>query len=332
MAAVILQKLAGQLRAPADDDADGARRRSSPTSARASATPRRPPCVGALDDLAADGDPAAWRARRRARCTPHAPELGADRFDDALAVVRGGLRARLDRDAHVRDVTATDADLEPRIAASLAARLAGGADVTLHDVQRIAVGWSHETWLFDATWHAGGAEVRRGLLPAPRPRQRAAARDVGPRHAVPGPAVPRRHRGPGAAAVLLRGRRRRARRAVPRDGEGAGHVPEPVGSRRAALLRRGRGARRPAGELHRRPDRRPHARLGGRRARRSSACRQPGTDFARREIATWRAAHRRVRCRRRSGADRRAVLAGGSTPRRPTASRSSTAPTARATC
>jgi aminoglycoside phosphotransferase (APT) family kinase protein len=59
-------------------------------------------------------------------------------------------------------VTVTDAELEPRIAASLAARLAGGADVTLHDVQRITVGWSHETWLFDATWHAGGAEVRRG--------------------------------------------------------------------------------------------------------------------------------------------------------------------------
>jgi aminoglycoside phosphotransferase (APT) family kinase protein len=54
------------------------------------------------------------------------------------------------------------ADLEARIAAYLAAHLPG-EDVTLHDVQRIAVGWSHETWLFDATWTDAGAPRRQGF-------------------------------------------------------------------------------------------------------------------------------------------------------------------------
>lgn len=59
-------------------------------------------------------------------------------------------------------MTTPDADLEARIAAYLAAHLPG-EDVALHDVQRIAVGWSHETWLFDATWTAAGEPHRRGL-------------------------------------------------------------------------------------------------------------------------------------------------------------------------
>ena len=36
-------------------------------------------------------------------------------------------------------------------------------DLQMTDVQRIAVGWSHETWLFDATWTDGGAQRTQGL-------------------------------------------------------------------------------------------------------------------------------------------------------------------------
>jgi aminoglycoside phosphotransferase (APT) family kinase protein len=52
-------------------------------------------------------------------------------------------------------------DVERRIADYLGAQL--GAAVELHDVQRIAVGWSHETWLFDATWTADGSTHREGF-------------------------------------------------------------------------------------------------------------------------------------------------------------------------
>ena len=61
-------------------------------------------------------------------------------------------------------------------------------------MQRIAVGWSHETWLFDATWTIDGVDRRPGLLPAARPGQRAAARDVRPRHPVRGAARARADR------------------------------------------------------------------------------------------------------------------------------------------
>ena len=43
-----------------------------------------------------------------------------------------------------------ESDIGTRIASYLSEQL--GATVDLHGVQRIAVGWSHETWLFDATW------------------------------------------------------------------------------------------------------------------------------------------------------------------------------------
>ena len=56
----------------------------------------------------------------------------------------------------------TDA-LTPRILKYLASRLPAARDVRLEDVQRIAVGWSHETWLFDVTWWEGGTAHRRGL-------------------------------------------------------------------------------------------------------------------------------------------------------------------------
>jgi aminoglycoside phosphotransferase (APT) family kinase protein len=53
------------------------------------------------------------------------------------------------------------AGLEDRIAGYLGAQL--GAAVALRDVTRIAVGWSHETWLFDATWRADGVDHRQGF-------------------------------------------------------------------------------------------------------------------------------------------------------------------------
>ena len=56
----------------------------------------------------------------------------------------------------------TDA-LTPRILDYLASRLPDARDLTLQDVQRIAVGWSHETWLFDLTWREGGTLHTRGL-------------------------------------------------------------------------------------------------------------------------------------------------------------------------
>ncbi|MEO5901835.1 MAG: phosphotransferase family protein [Ilumatobacteraceae bacterium] len=49
-----------------------------------------------------------------------------------------------------------------QIAAYLAAKL-DAADLVLRDVQRIAVGWSHETWLFDAEWTTGGVAHAQGF-------------------------------------------------------------------------------------------------------------------------------------------------------------------------
>ena len=51
--------------------------------------------------------------------------------------------------------------MKDRIAAYLSTKLAGG--VILTDVEQIAVGWSHETWLFDAHWTASGAEHSQGF-------------------------------------------------------------------------------------------------------------------------------------------------------------------------
>jgi aminoglycoside phosphotransferase (APT) family kinase protein len=47
-----------------------------------------------------------------------------------------------------------DDPIEEGIASYLSGKF--DAIVDLHDVQRIAVGWSHETWLFDAAWSSGG--------------------------------------------------------------------------------------------------------------------------------------------------------------------------------
>lgn len=53
--------------------------------------------------------------------------------------------------------------LEARIVDYLATQLPEGRDFALHNVQRIAVGWSHETWLFDLAWRDGGEARQRGL-------------------------------------------------------------------------------------------------------------------------------------------------------------------------
>ena len=55
-----------------------------------------------------------------------------------------------------------DQSMEERICGYLAERL-DTEDLQLRDVQRIAVGWSHETWLFDAAWTARGARHERGF-------------------------------------------------------------------------------------------------------------------------------------------------------------------------
>ena len=54
-------------------------------------------------------------------------------------------------------------DMPERIHAYLADRLVGARDLRLENVERIAVGWSHETWLFDAAWTEGGGERSQGF-------------------------------------------------------------------------------------------------------------------------------------------------------------------------
>jgi len=52
--------------------------------------------------------------------------------------------------------------IEDRIRGYLAARL-DAPDLVLGEVERIAVGWSHETWLFDAVWTDGDERRSRGF-------------------------------------------------------------------------------------------------------------------------------------------------------------------------
>lgn len=54
------------------------------------------------------------------------------------------------------------ASTQDRIRDYLAARL-GAADLRLGSVERIAVGWSHETWLFDASWTQGTESRAQGF-------------------------------------------------------------------------------------------------------------------------------------------------------------------------
>lgn len=55
------------------------------------------------------------------------------------------------------------ADPPARILDYLRGRLTSASDLHLENVERIGVGWSHETWLFDACWSDGGHEERQGL-------------------------------------------------------------------------------------------------------------------------------------------------------------------------
>ncbi len=52
--------------------------------------------------------------------------------------------------------------MEERICGYLAGQL-GADDLQLHDVHRIAVGWSHETWLFEASWTVAGIGHEQGF-------------------------------------------------------------------------------------------------------------------------------------------------------------------------
>jgi len=58
-------------------------------------------------------------------------------------------------------VSERDGHVEADIAGYLGEQF--GSPVRLHDVQRVAVGWSHETWLFDAEWTDDGTVLRQGL-------------------------------------------------------------------------------------------------------------------------------------------------------------------------
>ncbi len=56
-----------------------------------------------------------------------------------------------------------DPDLESIVAGYLHDRLKATSAVAIEDMERIAVGWSHETWLFDAVWTDGDGDHRRGM-------------------------------------------------------------------------------------------------------------------------------------------------------------------------
>ena len=53
--------------------------------------------------------------------------------------------------------------LASTLSSYLADRLGTTGPVKIRDMERIAVGWSHETWLFDAVWSSNGREERMGL-------------------------------------------------------------------------------------------------------------------------------------------------------------------------
>jgi aminoglycoside phosphotransferase (APT) family kinase protein len=62
------------------------------------------------------------------------------------------------------DGEAAPESIEALLAGYLADRLEADGPVAIQDLTRIAVGWSHETWLFDAVWTGSdGSRQRRGL-------------------------------------------------------------------------------------------------------------------------------------------------------------------------
>lgn len=54
-------------------------------------------------------------------------------------------------------------DMPERIRAYIAERLPDAQELRLEAMQRIAVGWSHETWLFDAHWIDSGEHLSQGF-------------------------------------------------------------------------------------------------------------------------------------------------------------------------
>ena len=59
--------------------------------------------------------------------------------------------------------TTQDGKLEARILDYLKSRMPAGRDFALENVVRIAVGWSHETWLFDLSYREDGRAQKRGM-------------------------------------------------------------------------------------------------------------------------------------------------------------------------
>ena len=159
MASVVLAKLAGQLRRRR-----GRRARSPTTSgdalvtdARGRSSPRhrRPGSAAAVDALERRRRRPGLEPPRRAALRRPATSWATTAFDAVL-----GTRARRAA-GPARPSTGLRRD-EPRRAsrsrsASATTSPTASAPPTceLHDVQRIAVGWSHETWLFDAIVDGG---------------------------------------------------------------------------------------------------------------------------------------------------------------------------------
>lgn len=56
-----------------------------------------------------------------------------------------------------------EAEFVARTVEYLRAQLPAASAVTLSDIRRIAVGWSHETWLFDLNYEEAGKSISRGL-------------------------------------------------------------------------------------------------------------------------------------------------------------------------
>jgi aminoglycoside phosphotransferase (APT) family kinase protein len=54
-------------------------------------------------------------------------------------------------------------DMPSRIRDYIAGKLTDAEDLELVDMRQVAVGWSHETWLFDARWHTSGERKTQGF-------------------------------------------------------------------------------------------------------------------------------------------------------------------------
>ncbi len=96
MAAVILEKLAGQVANAAADGAIAASERAALVAELRDEVAGNATVLAALDVLAADGGDAAWN-RAVTALYAERDALGAPAFDRLLGRVRVALRARLDR-------------------------------------------------------------------------------------------------------------------------------------------------------------------------------------------------------------------------------------------